>query len=1381
MKKTLLLTLLFCAQGLYAQFSQPEILAGGPAISATDVKTADLDGDGDKDLVCSSSSSNSLFWFVNDGAGHFGDLQTIVPSGLDVEEMTVADLDNDGSPDLLCASWDENKIVWYRNLGNGVFGPELLISAAVDKAISVAAADLDNDGDLDVLSASRNDWKIARYENLGNGNFGAQVVICYAQINLRVRAADLDNDGLQDIIYSGMDNDGVKSWVRNMDGDTFDTPQPLIPSGSGNGSSKYMESGDMDNDGDADLVSDKNGATGFSLVLFESHANGTFSEHVIATGLSVQNYGVNIALADLDNDGDEDIVTGGTETISWYKNTGNSTFAGAVAIAPATSLFCVGTNDVNNDGDADILVGSAWKVELLTNHGNAVFGPSLHLTQNASNIEHMLSADINGDGLIDLVSQSNAGVCWWQNDGEGGYAQHTIHAATYPKELAIADYDNDNDPDVAAVVHLPNNSVALFIFENQGTDFWVKHQVSDVFMDPMGRITSSDVDGDGNTDLLYTQWYGNDVHWYRNLGQLNFAAQTLGFSTTVSKAFAFDDDNDGDGELFVSMTDYHQLYRMENLGNGAFGEPDTIAYYQFMYDLILVVRQSDVDMDGDPDLVISSDNGYNTYWKENNGDGTYAAADHIIGSAVYETFLPDLDNDGDPDFVSRNYNSVSWRENNGTGTFGPAQSLYSSMMNDLKTVVTYDSDNDGDMDIIWAQHFDNLIVERDNLLYASSQVRGRLYLDANQNQQYDAGEIGLGQAGVYATPASDFTYTYSDGRYSMLFSDSPGTYVLQPAPLPHWQIVSDSASFQLTVDSTFESIDSLDFGFYPTDTADLIDPQLIGGFPRCNTIVNYWLDITNTGTTIPSGILHLQLDGQVGYVSSAVVPDSVNGQHLYWSFDSLAYFDNRQWNIQVQMPSFLAMGDRITSYLSAIVRDVNGEPVVSFTDSLEQVLVCAYDPNDKTVTPAGITEQGYVAMDTDWFEYTVRFQNTGNDTAIHVVIVDQLDADLDRQTLQLLAWSHPVEVSGDQFGTVTFSFPNIQLPDSTVNEVASHGFVRYRIRINENALPGTQIENTAHIYFDQNPPVITNTAVNTLRSCPQPATFTISSDICRDEPISTAPDQPDPTELYHWSLDGVEQTGETFNAVAAITGNHTLQLTSTSLIGCPEALFQSSFTVHAGDSTLLDAVQICSGESANIFGIQQTQAGTYFTTLETIHGCDSIVAVHLTVLPLPAVTLPAFSQDTLCLQAAAIALPEGTPAGGIYSGAAISGNNFDPALAGPGIHSVVYSFNNSAGCSSTDSATIDVVDCLGLDEFAAVGITVFPNPFSGEIHLNMHSTSSGIAILCDLAGKPLTEQAFSGQNTLTIHPPAGLSAGTYLLSVMDSETGQCVVERVVKR
>lgn len=142
-------------------------------------------------------------------------------------------------------------------------------------------------------------------------------------------------------------------------------------------------------------------------------------------------------------------------------------------------------------------------------------------------------------------------------------------------------------------------------------------------------------------------------------------------------------------------------------------------------------------------------------------------------------------------------------------------------------------------------------------------------------------------------------------------------------------------------------------------------------------------------------------------------------------------------------------------------------------------IIYPYDPNNKEAVPIGLTANHYVDQD-ETLEYQINFQNTGSDTAFNVKLVDTISSDLDLGTLVFGASSHYYQASIKGPGVLQFLFSNIMLPDSNVNEPASHGFVKYKIEPKAGLPKGTVIENFADIYFDYELPVRTDTTFHTL-------------------------------------------------------------------------------------------------------------------------------------------------------------------------------------------------------------------------------------------------------------------------------------------------------------
>lgn len=139
----------------------------------------------------------------------------------------------------------------------------------------------------------------------------------------------------------------------------------------------------------------------------------------------------------------------------------------------------------------------------------------------------------------------------------------------------------------------------------------------------------------------------------------------------------------------------------------------------------------------------------------------------------------------------------------------------------------------------------------------------------------------------------------------------------------------------------------------------------------------------------------------------------------------------------------------------------------------------AYDPNDKQAVPTGYGTAHYVEPNTP-LTYTIRFQNTGNDTAFTVVLRDTLSAWLDPETVRPGASSHPYAWDLGGTGHLTFTFENILLPDTATNLDASQGFVQYTIWPKDSVPLESVVLNRAGIYFDFNPPIITNQTLHTL-------------------------------------------------------------------------------------------------------------------------------------------------------------------------------------------------------------------------------------------------------------------------------------------------------------
>jgi uncharacterized repeat protein (TIGR01451 family) len=349
-------------------------------------------------------------------------------------------------------------------------------------------------------------------------------------------------------------------------------------------------------------------------------------------------------------------------------------------------------------------------------------------------------------------------------------------------------------------------------------------------------------------------------------------------------------------------------------------------------------------------------------------------------------------------------------------------------------------------------------------------VTGQIYFDLNTNGVKEVGEPGLGNQQVTMTPGAILAISNNQGDYGVVVA--PGTYDLTYQPIPGWNLTSFPSTHTATISTA--SIGGLDFGVFPDSVSASGALSLTSGFPRCFWNVPFYLSLNNTGYTILDGTLTFTYDPLLSFVSSSVLPASHIGNTIEFAFSNHAPGQTISVVVTLTMP---AGGTVLNSSLVVSASDVFANQI-SINDSLPQTVSCAYDPNDKQVHPAGIGPLNYVAMD-DWLTYQIRFQNTGNDTAFRVVILDTLDAFLDMNSFTLIGSSHPVVVSILPGREVNFVYDNILLPDSNVNEPASHGYVLYRIKGLATNPDPTSVTNTAYIFFDLNSPIQTNTTLTT--------------------------------------------------------------------------------------------------------------------------------------------------------------------------------------------------------------------------------------------------------------------------------------------------------------
>ncbi len=362
---------------------------------------------------------------------------------------------------------------------------------------------------------------------------------------------------------------------------------------------------------------------------------------------------------------------------------------------------------------------------------------------------------------------------------------------------------------------------------------------------------------------------------------------------------------------------------------------------------------------------------------------------------------------------------------------------------------------------------------------ASNVIRGTLYRDENLNGVQDINETGVPNLLVTANNGQFDAFTDYSGKYSLV-TDIGNFQVTVPQRPRYYGCnpVSQSVSFA----SAGNTVSNKNFALTP-DTSVIevgIDVTQIGP-ARPGSFTYLMTSYYNEGIQTVSNAYTLKLDPGIGFVQSDSLPVFTSTDSIRWNYVNLRPGDLRTNLSKLSVSPGTALGSvkkfagSIFPYTTDTIRNNN-------MDTAWVTITGSYDPNDKLVYPAHAIRIDSVQQGKQPLEYTIRFQNTGTDTAFYIHIIDTLSAKLDLSSIKLLAASHSVEMEWQHPNILHFYYRHILLPDSNRNEPASHGFAKFRIYPKNNLTTNDTIYNRASIYFDYNLPVMTNTTSTYFRS-----------------------------------------------------------------------------------------------------------------------------------------------------------------------------------------------------------------------------------------------------------------------------------------------------------
>jgi hypothetical protein len=678
------------AKSLRSPFDVEPFTLGGLATTPlpTFVGAGDLDADGDQDIVSANYDGDDLTIFYQVSPGSYQALPLVLggPGTTDGPAwVAAADLDGDGDQDIGSANYDSNDLTVFFQVSTGSYqAPPLVLGggATTSAPRSVAVADLDADGDQDIVSANSGSATLTVFFQVSPGSFGSSPLVLggFPTTNFLVSvvAADLDGDGDQDLATAG--GGGLTVFFQISPGGFQDPPVSGFP---GNGANS-VAAADIDGDGDQDLVTTNEFCSDIcrqSLMVFFQSSPGVFAiEPMILGGEGMTDGSSMVATADLDGDGDQDLVSANAQgnDLAVFYQTKPGRFEekpealGSQASTPAP--LAVAAADLDGDGKIDLVsansLGDDLTIFFQSRPGVFAGEPDVLGGPNTMDRPVELAAgDLDGDGVLDLVSANffdNSTIFSQLGPGTFEETPLTLIARLSENSLssvAVAEMDGDGAQDVVTA----SFANELRVFFQRGPGFFPSLRI-DVTSSP-SDVKAADLDGDGDQDLVAASAGGfsgddNLTVFFQSLpgsfeGPLVLDDGEITSGTHSSAAADLDGDGDLDLVSASSGSGSRNLTLFFQVSPGTFAPLGGLVAPNSPSS----VAATDLDGDGDLDLV-SANQGFESsnltvFFQVS--PGNFQASPLVLGGHGSTNFpasvaAADLDGDGDQDLASANSN-----------------------------------------------------------------------------------------------------------------------------------------------------------------------------------------------------------------------------------------------------------------------------------------------------------------------------------------------------------------------------------------------------------------------------------------------------------------------------------------------------------------------------------------------------------------------------------------------------------------------------------------------------------------------------------------------------------------------------------------------------
>ena len=568
-----------------------------------DAEAADLDGDGDNDIVVGGSEVGA--WFRNDGSGVLtGPIALPLFSGATDEQVAAVDTDGDGNLDLVslqCFSPLAGTVVYVsKGDGAGSFTPQAPI--ALFSCISnVVIRDLNGDGRADLLAAAElaAGGRLELALGTAAGPFATPTVLLEGELRFTAAVVgDADGDGVLEVA-AGTSGGQVlaREFVPGVMPLTLADDGPeLTETVSYTYRDRLVQTADFNGDGNADVC--VLAAAEGRIAWWPADGRGGFGS--LETIERVSSIPRDIYVADMDGDGAQDVVhfDRSTAQYRWRRGDGAGGFAAQPPVTiplylyPASELV-----DVDGDGLADFTYGrDGTSVQLAwgRNLGGGVIEPRTLVATAGGLVRAPRFRDVNGDGLMDVAflvigsAGSPSKFAYYPGTAPGDFASTRTEFELFTPfnfetnaEWGVADMDGDGEVDLVVSVNasMPPARNRLMMYRGLGGDLFGGATVLAGATQSATGLKVADIDGDARPDLIqllpFVPGQEDGLVWYRNLNGTQFAARRSIVSTTrtFSEFLLGDFDGDGDVDSVFAERLNDAIVRIETLYRGEIGVP----------------------------------------------------------------------------------------------------------------------------------------------------------------------------------------------------------------------------------------------------------------------------------------------------------------------------------------------------------------------------------------------------------------------------------------------------------------------------------------------------------------------------------------------------------------------------------------------------------------------------------------------------------------------------------------------------------------------------------------------------------------------------------------------------------------------------------------